>query len=124
MAGKRSKFRSGQVIWVANVPDRNGVVKNVPRPLLVVKPDPIDWSSTLCCLCISTDPKNDPSDPAIEMPWDSENGSTTGLYKWCRVVLLWHVLVDQADATVSGVVTDSFLNEVVTKREYALLSRR
>ena len=27
------------------------------------------------------------------MPWDAVTGDTTGLYEWCRVVLLWHVLL-------------------------------
>jgi hypothetical protein len=63
--------------------------------------------------------------PAIEMPWDARTGDTTGLYKWCRVVVLWHVLVDQQNVEeVSGLVTPSFLERVMSEREAALLWRR
>src|SRR5204862_7584119 len=95
-----------------------------PRPLLVIHPGPPTKESPLCCLCVSTDPKDDPDDPAIEMPWDATTGDTTGLYKWCRVVLLWHVLVDPgAVEDVSGLVPASFLERVIAERDAALLRR-
>jgi hypothetical protein len=118
--GKAKRIRPGQVIW-AKVADRNGVVKDQPRPLLVVHPGPDNARSPLCCLCISTEPKTDPEDPAIEMPWDAKTGDTTGLYKWCRVVLLWHILLDQEHVEdISGLVTPSFLSRVIAERENAL----
>ena len=56
------------------------------------------------------------------MPWDAKTGDTTGLYKWCRVVLLWHVLLDQKDVEeVSGIVPPSLLARIVSERENALL---
>jgi hypothetical protein len=119
--GKGKKFRPGQVIW-AKVADRNGIVKDQPRPLLVIHPGPDNTQSPLCCLCMSTDPKTDPQDPAIEMPWDAKTGDTTGLYTWCRVVLLWQVLLDQKDVEeVSGVVAPSLLARIMSERESALL---
>ena len=121
--GRKKRYRPGQVIW-AKVADRNGVIKDQPRPLLVIHPGPETSQTPLCCLCISTDPKTDPDDPAIDMPWDASTGDTTGLYKWCRVVLLWHVLLDQDTVTeVSGVVLSSFLDRVIAERENALLWR-
>ena len=109
------------VVW-ARVPDRNGVVKDDPRPLLVIQPLPIAPQGSLCCLAISTDPKDDPADPAIEMPWDAETGSTTGLYEWCRVVLLWRVYVDQTavDPDEEGFVEAAFLIRVRDERQRAL----
>jgi len=124
VAQKHSKFKPGQVIWAANVPDRNGVAKPDPRPLLIIRPEPLNLNSPLCCLGISTDPKTDRSDPAVEMPWDAETGSTTGLYKWCRVVLGWHVLIDQDQAEVSGTVSESFLADILDQRERAAGFRR
>lgn len=118
VAKNRKGHRSGDVVW-ANVPDRNGVMKF--RPLLVIKPDPADATSNLCCLAISTDPKNDPNDPGIEMPWDAQTGDITGLHQWCRVVLKWHVLVSPADVVRhTGFVTSGFLEEVLAQRAIAL----
>jgi len=112
------------VVWVPNVPDRNGNAKPTPRPLLVIQPGAISQQSPLCCLCISTDPKDDPQDPAMEMPWDPGTGSTTGLFEWCRVVLLWHVVVDQAKVLKrSGSVNSAFLADVAIRREQAELAR-
>jgi hypothetical protein len=123
--GSRKRFKSGQVVWASRVPDRNGFAKDEARPLLVIRPDPIGAQSPLCCLAISTVPDDDPSNPAIEMPWDARTGDITGLYKWCRVVLLWHVLIDQQNVEeVSGLVTPSFLEHVMSEREAALLRRR
>jgi hypothetical protein len=117
---KRKRHKAGQVIW-ARVADRNGVVKENPRPLLVIKPDPIGQSH-LCCLAISTRPGDDPDDPAIEMPWDAATGETTGLYAWCRVVLLWFVPVAQGEVVeISGAVTPSFLERVIAERAAAEL---
>ena len=76
--GRRKSYKPGHVIWVSNVPDRGGSTKPQSRPLLVVQPGPINRNSPLCCLAISTDPKDDPDDPAIEMPWDA-------VLSWCWV---------------------------------------
>ena len=79
----------------------------------VIQPGPINRQCPLCCLCISTDPKDDPEDPAMEMPWDAGSGSTTGLFEWCRVVLLRHVIIDQDKvAKKSGSVNSAFLADV------------
>jgi hypothetical protein len=121
---KGKSFKPGGVVWVPNVADRDGNVKTSPRPLLIIEPGPINQQSPPCCLSISTDPKDDPEDPAIEMPWDALGGSTTGLFEWCRVVLLWHVLVDQDKvAKRSGSVNSAFLADVASRREQALLAK-
>jgi hypothetical protein len=112
-------------VWARDIPDRSGNVKPQARPLLVVQPGPIDRNSPLCCLAISTDPKLDPGDPAIEMPWDADDGGTTGLRAWCRVVLLWFVLVDQVLVEeISGSVDPLFLARVMDERDRALTIRR
>jgi len=123
--GRRKSYKPGQVVWAPNIQDRGGNAKPQSRPLLVVQPGPIDRASPLCCLAISTDPNDDPDDPAIEMPWDPVDGGITGLRAWCRVVLLWFVLVDQADVEeVSGTVDPGFFARVITERERALAFRR
>jgi hypothetical protein len=118
---KKTTFKPGQVIWAPNVADRNGVRKPQARPLLVIQPAPSTRQDHLCCLCISTDPQDDPDDPAILMPWSAEDGDTTGLYQWCRVVLLWFVQIDQsAVEEVSGFVTAAFLGNVIYQRNETL----
>jgi len=122
---KKTAFKPGQVIWVPNVPDRNGVCKPQPRPLLVIDPAPSSQQDHLCCLCVSTDPEEDLDDPAMVMPWNAEDGDTTGLYQWCRVVLLWFVQIDQsAVEEVSGRVTPAFLGNIVHERKDALFWRQ
>ena len=76
----KSKYKSGDIVW-AVVKDRNGIEKPDPRPLLVVPPEPQTPQQSLCCLAISTDPKDDPADPSFEMPWDASTGNTTGLFE-------------------------------------------
>jgi hypothetical protein len=117
----RRRYTPGQIVW-AHVPDRNGVAKPDPRPILVTITHPTDRKAPLMGHAISTDPKNDPEDPAIEMPWDAQTGSTTGLYKWCRVVLLWPVLVEQkAIAQTTGSVSPQFLEMTLAKIQEARL---
>jgi hypothetical protein len=116
-------YKSGDVVW-AKVADRNGVTKPEPRPLLVIRPEPVQ-NSPLCCLGISTRRAVDPDDPVIEMPWDAATGDTTGLYEWCAVVLLWFVLLPLEDVEEkSGVVRPSFLEDVISRREFAQLFPR
>ncbi len=109
------------------MPDRNGIVKDNPLPILVTLTHPTNRKAPLFGHGISTDPKNDPDDPAIEMPWDAKTGSTTGLYKWCRVVLLWQVevpqeiIVDVTGDTKRGYVEPEFLKVVEEKVQEARL---
>ena len=118
---KGKTYKPGQVVWVPNVPDRSGNAKPQPRPLLVIEPAPANRQSQLCCLAISTNPTEDPADPAIEMPWDAKDGGSTGLFEWCRVVLLWFVPVDQANVErQSGAVDLAFLARVMEERQRAL----
>jgi hypothetical protein len=91
----KPKYKAGDVIW-ARVADRSGVVKPEPRPILVVFP-PKAPAEDLLGLAISTREELDPEDPRVEMPWDAATGSTTGLYRWCAVVLLWAVRVPFKD---------------------------
>lgn len=122
---KKTTFKPGQVIWVPTVPDRNGVPKPQARPLLVIEPAPLNGRDHLCCLCISTDPEDDPDDPAILMPWSADDGDMTGLYQWCRVVLLWFVQIDQsAVEEVSGRVTAAFLAKTIHQRNETLFWRQ
>ena len=77
--------------------------------------------SQLCCLAISTDPKDDPTDPVVELPWDAAGGASTGLLEWSRVVLLWHVQVDPADVVKTcGAVDPVLLAQVMGKRQHVL----
>jgi len=116
---KGSAIQPGSVVW-AVVPDRNGQ-NSKERPLLVIPPAPNGPGAMLCCLAISTEPGDDPADPAIEMPWNAEDGDTTGLYQWCRAVLLWHMLIDPSQVTDhSGRVTRKVLDDVLAAREVAL----
>jgi len=115
----KPKFHPGDVVW-ALVPDRNGIIKPDPRPLLVIHPGPETEEQRLVCLCVSTRSWDDPNDPAIEMPWDAKTGSTSGLFEWCRVVLLWRVLVGQPSVIrKSGRVTDAFLARIIEERDRA-----
>ena len=114
----KSKFCPGDVVW-GLVPDRNGVSKPNPRPLLVIDPGPETKEQDLVCLAVSTRKGDDEKDPAVEMAWDAEAGSTTGLFEWCRVVLLRCVLVDQQSVRKSGRVTDAFLARITEERNRA-----
>ena len=115
----KPKFRPGDVVW-GMAQDRNGVTKPERRPLLIIHPGPQTREQNLVCLCVSTRGGADPADPPIEMPGDAETGSTSGLFKPCRVVLLWRVLIDQRSVQKSGRVTDAFLARVVAERELAI----
>lgn len=112
----KPRYKPGQVIW-ARVPDRNGVVKDKARPILVILVHPKIRDAPLFGLAISTRADNYPQDdPVIEMPWDASTGSTTGLYEWCAVVLLWRVAVEQVDIErTSGAVSDEFMETLSEK---------
>lgn len=81
------------IIW-ARVPDRNGVVKPDPRPLVIVDVHPTVKTAPVVAHCISTRPPQE-NDPIFPLPWNADDGSCTGLYQWCAVVLKWWVQVDQ-----------------------------
>jgi hypothetical protein len=66
--------------------------------MLVIDPLPVVRAGYLWCLAISTDPKEDPADPGIEMPWAADGSDPSGLQKWCRVILRWRVPILPADA--------------------------
>jgi hypothetical protein len=104
------------VIWAAGVPDRNGIVKPVERPLLITSVHPTDKKASFVAHVISTRKDNADSDPVVEMPWNADTGDTTGLYEWCAVVLRWFVVLEQDQVTkVSGQVSDAFLDDVLQK---------
>jgi hypothetical protein len=53
------------------------------------------------------------------MPWDANNGGT-GLFGWCRVVLLWFVQVDPSQVERrSGSVNPESLADVIARRARA-----
>ena len=109
----KGKFGNGMVVW-AKVPDRNGVAKPDPRPLLTTSVHPTDKRAPFVAHCISTRPQNPPDDPVIEMPWDATTGGGLGLYRWCALVVKWSVIVEQADVVdVTGRVDPSFLQTVL-----------
>jgi hypothetical protein len=114
--GKGIPYKAGSVVW-AFIPDRSG--RNPERrPLLVIHPEPMNSDSNLCCLAISTVPDDNPADPAIEMPWNKEDGSTTGLFEWCRVVLRWHVLLSHEEVEDhTGRVTREQLARILSERD-------
>ena len=104
------------VVWAAGVPDRNGIIKPVERPLLITSVHPTDKKAPLVAHCISTRRDNPASDPVAEMPWDANTGSTTGLFEWCAVVLRWFVILEQDQVTkITGHVSDEFLDDVLQK---------
>jgi hypothetical protein len=58
------------------------------------------------------------------LPWNAEDGDTTGLYQWCRVALLWFVQIDpSAVEEASGWITPAFLASVTQQRKEALFWR-
>lgn len=100
------------VVW-AKVPDRNGIVKPQPRPLLVTSVHPTNKKAPFVAHCISTRRENPPSEPIFEMPWDAKTGDRTGLYRWCAVVLRWSVIVEQDQVEdISGDISDEMLAEI------------
>jgi hypothetical protein len=73
------------------------------------------------CLCISTDPKDDPADPAIEIPWAPDGSARTGLLEFSRVVLLWHVWIESIRfEKTTGFLTNLEIENIRQKREIAL----
>jgi hypothetical protein len=109
----KHKYKPGQVVW-AKVADRNGVVKDAPRPVLVLMVHPTVRSADLVGLAVSTRADIHPEDdPVIEMPWDAQTGSCTGLFEWCAAVLLWRVIVPQSDIErMSGTVPPEFMSSL------------
>lgn len=121
--GKGSEYRPGTVVW-ATVTDRNGANPKT-RPLLVIEPAARNNAAVLCCLAISTDPADDPSDPTENIPWDAVTGSSTGLYTFSRVVLLWFVQLEQRDIVErSGEITKSQLTRILVRRQQEMQFRR
>jgi hypothetical protein len=117
--GKSAPYPPGSILWAYTL-DRNGCNGKV-RPLVAIPPPPIDLNSPICCLAISTDPENQLTDPAVEVPWDAATGEVTGLYQKSRAVVLWHVQVAYADVKeCTGRTTKSNLNEILSAREIAL----
>jgi hypothetical protein len=116
----KPKYRPGQIIW-ASVPDRHGVIKPNPRPILLTLVHPTVRSAPVMGLAISTRGDIDPqNDPVVEMPWDAKTGASTGLFEWCAVVLLWPVSVEQRDIVkVSGSVPSDFLEKVSDRLKQA-----
>ena len=109
----KRKYKPGQVVW-AKVADRNGIVKDIPRPILVLMVHPNVRDADLIGLAVSTRADIHPEDdPVVEMPWDAQTGSCTGLYQWCAVVLLWRVMVRQSDIQrTSGAVPSEFMTSL------------
>jgi hypothetical protein len=102
------------VVW-ASVPDRNGVVKSDPRPLLITSVHPTLKNAPFVAHCISTRTENSSDDPIIEMPWDKNTGGGVGLFRWCAVVLKWSVIVDQDQVVdCTGKVSREFLESVLS----------
>lgn len=83
------------IVW-ARVPDRNGVVKDQPRPLVIINVHPTDKKAPFVACCISTRPQKETDEPIIELPWDEKTGGVTGFYRWCALVLRWRVIVEQS----------------------------
>jgi hypothetical protein len=103
------------VVW-ARVPDRNGVMKPEPRPLLITSVHPVKKRAPFVAHCISTRRNNSAADPVIEMPWSAVDGDTTGLFEWCAVVLKWAVILNPVDVVDStGRVSAEFLNHVLER---------
>jgi hypothetical protein len=114
----KRRIQPGDVVWAVTC-DRNGQ-NSQERPLLAIPPAPLNPLAIICALAISTDPKDDPSDPAIELPWDANTGSTTGLYEFSRVVLLWPVPLEPVQVTqMTGRITAAELKHIVEQREIA-----
>jgi hypothetical protein len=101
------------VVW-ARVPDKNGIIKPTPRPLLITSINPSNKNLPLVAHCISTRNVSDPKNPVIVMPWDDITGGGVGLFKWCAVVLKWSVILDPKDIEeITGAVSEKFLAQVM-----------
>jgi hypothetical protein len=113
----RRRFENGMVVW-AKVPDRNGVVKPTPRPLLITAVHPTNKKAPFVANCISTQLDNRATDPAVEMPSDPKTGSGLGLFRRCVVVLRWVVIVEQGQVVdITGKVDREFLEYVLKRIE-------
>jgi hypothetical protein len=107
------RFKNGMVVW-ALVPDRNGITKPDPRPLLIISVHPKLKRGPFVAVAISTRADISPSDPVIEMPWDSATGGGIGLRKYCCAVLGWKPIVDPGDVLeCTGEVQPDFLDRVL-----------
>jgi hypothetical protein len=115
----KSKYKVGDVVW-AIATDRSGN-NSKERPHLVIHPGPDNKLQSLYCLCISTDPKEAPDDPAIELPWAADGTASTGLREWSRAVLLWHRFVEQEEVLRrTGNVPQRLLAHVIEQRQIAM----
>jgi hypothetical protein len=103
------------IIW-AVCPDRSG--KNAKlRPLIVLEV----LQPRLRCLCISTDPQNDPRDPTMEISWSADGSAPTGLLAWCRVVLLWQEWIEPVRVVkITGTESKVYLRDLIEKRQVAI----
>src|SRR5580700_6635660 len=105
------------VVW-AKVPDRNGIIKANPRPLLITSVHPTNKKAPFVANCISTRLDNRQIDPTIEMPWDEKTGKGVGLYSRCVVVLRWVVIVEQSQVVdMTGKVEPAFFDFVLKRIE-------
>jgi hypothetical protein len=117
--GKRDDNKPGNVVW-AYIPDRKGR-NSKERPLLIIPPPQNAPGAVICCLAVSTEPEDDPADPAVEIPWNAVHGDMTGLYEFSRAVLLWHVQLDPFQITEhTGKVTKGILENITSLRQIAL----
>lgn len=82
------------VVW-ARVPDRNGIIKPNPRPVVITAVHPSVKTAPFVAYGVSTRPPADTDEPIFPLPWDAETGGTTGFYQWCALVLRWQVIVEQ-----------------------------
>ena len=82
------------IVW-AKVPDRNGIIKPNPRPLLILSVHPKLKDAPFLAYAISTRQDDPAAEPHVEMPWDPNTGHCTGFYQWCAVVLRWPVFLRQ-----------------------------
>ena len=109
------------VVW-ARVPDRSGIVKDNPRPLVIISVHPTLKKGPFVACCVSTRPKEETDEPIFELPWDAETGSTTGFYQWCALVLRWQVIVepDQVDENIPfGEIPKELFQEILRAIENA-----
>jgi hypothetical protein len=89
------------IVW-ARVPDRSGIVKPDPRPLVITAVHPSVKKAPFVAYGCSTRPEKDTDEPIFPLPWDAQTGGTTGFQQWCALVLRWQVIVeqDQVDQTI------------------------
>jgi hypothetical protein len=103
------------IVW-ARVPDRNGIIKDNPRPVLITAVHPSVKKAPFVAYGISTRPEKDTDEPIFPLPWDAQAGSTTGFYQWCALVLRWQVIVeqDQVDESIPfGEIPADLFDEIL-----------